>query len=235
MRCELYNNSTETIMIVHNGTITHLSPCTSIKISSVDDEVCLDLLHIHNKKLSVIWYVLNALFTLEQMRTVLVVDGTYVIQSSDEHTLVKVKDYEYVFEKNTAYQTFVFNVKGGCVVRKSLSVANRKSILRKAKFLYLFGGKKTFLPLSGAMFIAAILGAPTVGSAAFTCTLAVLAASVFIWSLMQYIRSLGFLKRVTKGESILHYLSSQRNECRQATDNLVQKYMDKNAGDEVFW
>ena len=57
----------------------------------------------------------------------------------------------------------------------------------------------------------------------------------FVLLLANYIKSLKFLRKCTTEEYVFQYLSSERKEHRRESDDIVQKYRDVNAGDEVYW
>ncbi len=236
MIVELYNASTEPIFVGWENSIKILQPRQAISLCGEGDTVNIRLLHQNNNKFNLWWYLLNAVFTLEQMRTVLVVDGEYEINRSSDVVRVKVKDCEYVFHKNTSYQTFVFSANDGTIFPKKLNVAHRDAVLKKAKFLYLFGGIKTLFPITGIALIIAIL--KMVSLAKISCEflgIVIFLSFCFTVFLANYIKSLTLLKTYTMEKSIFRYLSSERKEYRKLSDEIVQKYMDTNAGDEVYW
>lgn len=236
MIVELCNASTEPILIKWNNNTEILQPCQIISISVESDTVDVRLLHQNNNKFNLWWYLLNVVFTLEQMRTVLVVDGKYKIKATSDVVQVKIKDCEYVFHKNTSYQLFIFSVHEGSISPQKLNVAHGNTVLNKAKFLYLFGGIKTLLPITGIALLTAILR--IVSLAEISCEfigIVIFLSACFGLLLANYIKSLKLLRKYTMEECILRYLSSERKEHRNVSDEIVRKHMDTNAGDEVYW
>ena len=180
--------------------------------------------------------MLNEVFTLEQMRTVLVVDGQYSLKLLCEHSSVKIKEREFVFDKNTSYQTFVFSTNQVQIQYDNLNVAKSSEVLKKAKFLYLFGGKKTFLPLSAIALVSWII--KMVSASYITMWVWMILGGItacFALTLVNYIQSLSFLKQAIDNKHIIQYLLSERKEYRKLSDDLVQKHWDVNAGNEIYW
>lgn len=235
MNVELYNAGVEPFLIEQNGIKKLIQPCESQKVVFDNDTGVIKLTHVNKDKLNVLWYSLNALFALEQMRTVLVVEGEYILKPSCEDMIVKVKNHEYVFEKHTSYETFVFAVKGGEIHRKHLEVANADKIIKKAKFLYLFGGNKSFLLFFGIALLALLIEILLASSLSgwFWIEL-VFAVAMFLILCAKYKKSLKILRKAVKTENILKYMHSSRNEYRKFSDELVQKHLDANAGNDIY-
>lgn len=235
MIVELHNTSTEPIFVKWKNGSEILQPCQMVSIVEESNTVKLRLSHQKNNKFNLWWYLLNAVFTLEQMRTVLVVDGEYIINGTSDFVRLKIKDYEYVFEKHTSYQTFVFSVNNGNIVPKKFQIAHGDMILKKAKFLYLFGGIKTLLPITCIALFVAILRMISLTEISYGFLGEVILVLVcFILLLANYIRSLKLLRRYIAEENVFRYLSSDRKENRKTSDEIVQKYLDVNAGDDVY-
>ena len=76
---------------------------------------------------------MNDIFTLEQMRTILVVDGEYKINCYCDNAILKIQSYEYVFEQNTSYQTFIFSTQNCSITRENLQIPNKSKIAKKAQ------------------------------------------------------------------------------------------------------
>lgn len=235
MTINLCNNSIEPIIIGYNKMSIFLNPNETRKIDCDLSNCSIRIQHVKNDKLSVLWYIMNEVFTLEQMRTVLVVNGEYEISDISDNSTVRILSHEYVFEKNTSYQTFIFSADGCYIIRKQLEVDNSKKISTKARILYLFGGNRTVLPLSGIAFISSLfklIGANEVPIWFFTMTLGL--GICFILFLIRYLKSLKKLDYAMKNANILKYLSSQRKEYRKFTDEIVQEYFDVNKSQDLY-
>lgn len=236
MELKLYNAGVNPLYVEQNGIKKLLQP-NEMQILKYENGECLfKLMHVKKDKFNSIWYLLNDMFTLEQMRTVLVVDGEYCVKSLEEDICMKIKDYEYVFDKNMSYETFVFNLPKEQVCRKYLEVKNANNIAKKAKFLYLFGGDKTLLPLVGIgllFFLIELLfsSAPSSSTLLMTAILFV----CFAFLLNKYISSLHLLRKAMREENILTYMSSTRKQYRRFSDEVIQKNLDVNAGEELYW
>lgn len=236
MTLELHNAGIETIIVKQGDISAQLYPGKSINIYTANDEVKIALSHENEDKFSPVWYLLNEVFTLEQMRTVLVVDGRYSLKLLCEHSSVKIKVKEFVFDKNTSYQTFVFSTNQAQIQYDELNVVKSSEIVKKAKFLYLFGGIKTFLPLSTIALVAWIIKMLSTSRIALWVWVVLGGITAcFIFTLVNYIQSLIFLNQVIDKQHIIRYLSSERKEYRKLSDDLVQKHWDVNAGNETYW
>lgn len=236
MIVELCNSGTEPFTVELQDHTEILQPCQQISISMDSDTVDIKLLHQKSDKFNAWWYLLHAIFALKQMRTELVIDGKYQVKSKSDVVRIKVKDYEYIFHKNFSYQVFVFSVDEGTISPQRLNVAHRNKILNRAKFLYLFGGIKTLLPITGIAVLIAISLMVDFDKIPRTDKGSVIFVFVsFVLLLANYIKSLKFLRKCTTEEYVFQYLSSERKEHRRESDDIVQKYRDVNAGDEVYW
>ena len=236
MMFEIYNSYVEPIIIKYSDKAVVLQPNQNVKLYSDCNEIIVKLCHIKNNKFSVFGYLLHELFTLEQMRTVLVVDGEYIVQSLGQEPVIKIKDYEFVFDKKTSYQTFVFSLDECLIQRRHLDVVNENKIITKARWLYLFGGSKTLLPLTGIALLSSlikILIASYTPMWFWVMTLSLLAC--FILSFVKYVNSLKFLRKVMQEKYIMDYLLSERKEYRVFSDALAQEYLDVNSGDDMYW
>ena len=235
MECKLYNTGTEAVTVLYADKTVLLNPCEDVVLNTGSDKFCIKLQHTKGYGYHGLWYVLNEIFTLEQMCTALIVDGEYVITPQKQEMLIHFKDYEYVFEKNTSYRTFVFHAQGAKLERERLSVVQGERILSQAKFLYLFGGKKTLLPLSVVLFFACCSNLLFASDAyAWMWLPAILSLLLFAVSFANYLRSLKSLKKAIYEDNILRYMASERKEHRTSQDDLVRKYMDENAGTETY-
>ena len=236
MTLELYNAGIKTIIVKQGDISTQLCPSKSINIRTENDEITIMLSHEKQGNFSAVWYLLNEIFSLEQMRTVLVVDGKYNLKLLCEHSSVKIKEREFVFDKNTSYHTFVFSTNQVQIQYDDLNVVKKSEVLKKAKFLYLFGGTKTFLPLSAIALVAWIIKMLSASRLALWVWVVLGGITVcFVVMLMNYVRSVRFLKQAIDNKYIIRYLLSDRKEYRRLSDDLVQKYWDVNAGNETYW
>ena len=230
----LHNSNTEPITVEYSGNSIIIEPQKTIELHSESPQINIRLHHINNDKLNTAWYILTDIFALEQMRTILVVDGEYTITADNDEAFVKIKSYEYFFEKHTAYQTFIFSSYNCTVQRKNLLVCNKDKILKRAKFLYLFGGIKTFMPISAitlAGLLLNIIFAKTISASNLAYTLAV--AIIFIILFSNYIKSLRFLKKAVESESIMNYMLTERKQYRKFSDEIVQQNLDTD--NDFYW
>lgn len=226
MTIRLFNSGSEPLSITVDNTENILEKGQEITIVSSEREV-VNICHINKNHFNTLWYILNEIFTLEQMRTVLVVDGEYEIIPKYDGQIIKIKSYEYVFDKHTSYKTAVFASDGAIVSRKSLFVQNGKEILKKARFLYLFGGSKTIIPLTAIVLLLSIFDfafsqTRSFGDVAFILVLTALFL-LFGW---RYIKSLSALSEFMREENIKRYFLSERVQYRKFSDDLVQKNLD---------
>lgn len=79
MECKLYNAGTEAVTVLYADKTVLLNPCEDVVLNTGSDKFCIKLQHTKGYGYHGLWYVLNEIFTLEQMRTALIVDGEYVI------------------------------------------------------------------------------------------------------------------------------------------------------------
>ena len=230
MFVQLYNSGVDSIYINYSDGDAVLKPRESINLPLQNGETRIRLSHIQNDKFSSLWYVLTEMFTLEQMRTVLVVDGEYVIKTDRP---VKVKNHEYVFDKNISYETFVFSSEK--VIRKHLEVAKSERIKKRAKILYLFGGLKSFLPISFILTVLTFVSTVINYKSSFLSWLSVLMfGGMFVYMLKRYLQSLRILDQAITEKSIMEYMNSERKEFRKPYDDIVQKQLDINAGNDTY-
>ncbi len=236
MTYNLYNACIKPITVKCNHLLITIQPGTITAIDSDNDEISIELCHTEDEKLNILWYILNELFTLEQMKTVLIVDGKYTIKSLCDSPLIKIKDYEYVFEKYTSYQTYIFASNESYVIRDRLQVKDPDKIIKKSKYLYLFGGDKTLFPIIG---IATVVSTVKIAFMSFIPTwywiMSALLWSCFLWFGSIYIKSLKSLQKAMSSDAIMEYMLSERKEYRNFSDDLVQKNLDINADDDVYW
>lgn len=230
MKILLHNSGLEPlyIKVCSEEKIIHSGECHAFTV--VKDKATMTIKHIKNDRFNSFWYVLNEIFTLEQMRTVLVVDGEYELSAFKDGDMISVKSYEYVFHKNMSYQTAVFSTDGAVVTRKSLCVAHSEQIFRRARILYLFGGSKTLLPLSFIPLVATLLEAAVNGFDYENILLSVVLLAFFLFSFTRYFKSLKELKISIDQKNILAYFSSERKQYRNFIDNLPS-----NENDRGYW
>lgn len=235
MELNLCNTGVEPIVIEYCDIDILLNPNETRTISCNTSAECyIKIYHINNNKFNTLWYILNEIFTLEQMRTVLVVDGEYKISCACDNPTIKIKSQEYVFERNTSYQTFIFSSNSCSVTKVDLKVANELAISKKAKILYLFGGYKTLFPLTGIATVTSLIKIALYGAPPWFAILTIGLAICFALCFLKYIYALKRLTAAMNSENILKYLSSQRREFRKFTDELAQQYLNVNAGDDVY-
>lgn len=209
MILNFYNTGDEVLHIEYNGIKSELGAGEHTAIAYNGDLVSVKLSHKRNDRFKFIWYLLHAISLDEQMRTVLVVDGIYTFRPLCDNAVVKVKSYEYLFGKDISYQTFIFAPHECEFQRNHLEVANGQKIYKRAKFLYLFGGWKTLLPISiiGLIIMLATFSGTTtdwmwlIGEIACTIILTI-----------NYIKSLMFLKKSLKEKLIFDYLSLSKKK-----------------------
>ncbi len=237
MKTTFQNVDINPIHIKHNNHTVKLEPNETIDLETNEEGfIEIGLVHDTKDKFNPIWYSLNEIFTLEQMRTVLVTDGVYIIKPWEEGTIVKIKSYEYVFHKDTSYDTFVFNVNSYDLQRKKLYVPNETKIIKRSKFLYLFGGQKTFLPLMCILLVSMLIKialSSIIPDWAIIVT--VFSAISVVVLFFKYLNCLKFLKRVIKEREILDYMQSSRPQYRNFSDNLVQHHLDRNSKNEIYY
>lgn len=196
-------------------------------------EIQIELKHKKTDKFNAIWYIMNDLFTLEQMRTVLTVNGIYnfKVRNGD---IVKIRNHEYVFNKYTSYDTFVFNMENYSVKPQTLYVEDSKKILKKSRFLYLFGGIKTFYLLCTVALIATLIAVFINGISSKDITLIVVLGIIVLIGLLNYLNSIKFLKIYLSEKNIKDYMNSGRKEYRKFTDNLIEDQLYLNNCDDVY-
>ena len=146
------------------------------------------------------------IFSLSQMRTILVVDGEYVFESELEETMIEIRSQEYVFEKHTSYELFAF-VDNSHVECVRLQVAQADKIYKKAKLLYLFGGSKAFLlPCGILLFVLLLIAIAFSNGSLWDWIEAGVCMVCFLILFARYKKSLMFLKRAMREEMIFSYL-----------------------------
>lgn len=235
MNIKLYNADVSPIYIEYDNENILLYPNESkILETNQNGEIIIGLRHYKNDKFNMIWYVMNEIFTLEQMRTILVVDGLYKIKIKNCGDIVKIRNHEYVFNKNMSYDTFVFNMEAYNIQTQHLNVRNGCNLIKKAKFLYLFGGLKTLFPLFTIALIATLLSFLTNEISLKDIVLTVVLCFIVIIGFINYINSIKLLKNAIDEEQIIKYMSSNRKEYRKFTDNLVEKQLYKDSNNEYF-
>ena len=162
-------------------------------------------------------------------------DGEYLLDSQEGNILLKVKNYEYVFDKNISYNVFVFNCTSASIKCTRYFVPKRKAIIRKCRLLYFFGGMKTFFPICLLLCFAS-LHCVLLGIHLLENILLLIGSSISTVLLgMSYLRSLRVLRESSKEEKIHAYMSSQRQEYRTLDDDIVQSYLDNDSMGEMYW
>lgn len=235
MVLNLINNSKELIGIECCGNRLMIPPNENAMLPLESSECSIKFFHFINDRFNFFWYILNEIFTLEQMRTVLVVDGECVINGKCHDPILKIKNHEFVFHKKMSYHAFVFSANGCSIIRKHLEIAQGKKILKRAKILYLFGGSKTIFPLAGIALIASLFKICFSNHAPTWFLLMTFGLAIcFFIGFIKYIKSLKQLKIALSPSNILKYFNSSRIEMRKFSDDLVQKYLNTNADNDIY-
>lgn len=235
MKFEIYNTGIEPFVIYSENGIHNVLPGENCILEANTQKLDIKICHVINEKFNTIWYILNDIFTLEQMRTVLVVDGEYTLTSFVSHSSIKIKNHEYVFDKNMSYETYVFSSDDCKIVRTHLWVNNSNKIYQKAKWLYLIGGNKTMLPLSGIALVSlCIKTVLSPQNERWVLGLLVFLFLYFGFRLNIYFKSLRDLKNAMKEHSILSYMNSNRIEYRKFTDNLNSNYFNTSEKNDIY-
>ena len=235
MNVLFYNADVLPIYIECYGETIALQPKEQTNLKTDQNgEIIISLKHHITDKFNIAWYIMNEIFTLEQMRTVLVVDGIYKIKVKNSGDLVKIRNREYVFNKNISYDTFVFNMVEYDIQILHLSVVNSNSILKKSKFLYLFGGSKTLFPLFTVALFATIISMLNNQLSFSNVILIVVLCFVVFIGFINYLNSIKLLKHSIREEEIIKYMYSERKEYRKLTDNLKDKQLYFDSNNEKF-
>lgn len=236
MPLTIRNTGEEHILIEHETTKAVLAPGETMSLESDLQAFPVKISYTVKDKFNSLWYMLTEIFALEPMRTVLVVNGEYDIQCTSDDPFLKIGSREFVFDKHMSYQTFVFSAEGCLVTRKNFAVADRQKIMKKAKILYLFGGSRTFLPLS-ALALAVFLIGPLLVSAVpdWNWTMIFVLACCFAVCFFRYCQALRQLKNAMEPANILSYMASPRKEYRNYMDEVAQKQREKKLGEDRYF
>ena len=208
MTLYLHNTTIESIIVEQFGTRCVIQPSEIKGIYFEGKEICLKLFHSVSDRLNIGWYLAESIIFLSQMRTALVVDGEYVFKPAFDEITVKIKSREYVFEKYTSYQTFVFAAPDCNIERRRLQVAHEDKIYKKAKFLYLFGGSKSFLMPCGVLVLVLLSTTDFTKGITGDWLETGFWLICFLILFIRYRKSLIFLKKAMDENTILEYLES---------------------------
>lgn len=237
MGIQLYNASIEPIIIITNGERTLLQPCETKDLFQNNGKYEFEIKHI-DKKISntFVESVIDLVSFHEKICTELYVDGQYEIITTDNDLLVKVKSYRYIIEKNVIYNTYVFSLESGQVHRKQLSVSNKERNIKNAKFWYFIGGNNKFLPLCMFALLVFVIDIIFAKIHSIWDWIILIGLAVCVLTLLiRYMKALKILKNAVKVDSILSYMLSHRKEYRRYQDDIIQKNMDANAGEDFYW
>ena len=228
MAVRICNTSVEAIFGRINTEEFCLAPGEQIALSTSDNMFDLQLRHPY-KSIPLGWHILWAGITLDCERISLTVDGTYTVHAESD-ALIKIRDYEYVFDKHIAYKTFVFSVEHATIARKDLWVQDEKRIRKKAKLIYLMGGTRILLPFVALGVLVSLLA----GLYSEVNIWNVLEISLLFALSLRYVISVEHFNRVLSGTAILQYMQSERKEYRTVADNITQKNLDQNIGNDIY-
>lgn len=234
MEVKLANADVNPIYVEHQNDIVLLNPGESVSFSPYNKSG-FRLRHFKSDLNNPVIYMANALISYKQTRIEFTVDGEYLVEPQEDNVLLKVKSYEYVFDKNISYNVFVFNCNPASIKCTKYFVPKRETILRKCRVLYLFGGIKTFFPICLLLFVASfrwvLLGTHLFENILFL--IGSIISSVLLG--ISYFRSLRVLRESSEEEKIRAYMNSQRTEYRTLEDDMVQSYLDNDLIGEKYW
>lgn len=214
------------VVLIHPGQCNSFTFC---------DQFNFRLRHFKSDTNNVMMYMASAFISYEQSRIELTVDGEYIFEPQEDKLVLKIKSYEYMFDRNVSYNTFVFNCNPKNIRCVEYFVPNKHSILRKCRYLYLFGDTKTFFPICIILFLASLLCVLfeikpfenilfMIGSGIATIVLGV-----------SYFRSLRLIRESLNDNKIRAFMDSQRIEYRKLEDRIVQSYLDNNINNDKYW
>jgi len=231
---KLVNVDVNPIFVDHQNGIFLLNKGESVSFSQYD-KFDFRLRHFKSDSNNSMMYMATALISYEQDRIEFTVDGEYRVEPQEENVLIKVKSYEYVFDKNISYNIFVFNCNSASIKCTKYFVPKREDILRKCRMLYLFGGKKTFFPICLFLFVVSFC-CVLLGIRLFENILFLIGSGISAVLLgRSYIRSLRVLRESSEEEKIRAYMNSERTEYRTKEDDMVQRNLDKDLMGEKYW
>ncbi len=231
MEVKLVNVDVNPIFVEHQNDIVLLKPGESVSFSPYD-KFDFRLRHFKSDSNNPMMYMANALISYKQARIEFTVDGEYRVKPQEGNVLLKVKSYEYVFDKNISYNVFVFNCNSANIKCTKYFVPKREAVLKKCRMLYLFGGIKTFFPISLLLFVASFCGV-LLGNGNILFLISSGISTVLLG--ISYLRSLRRLRESSEEEKIRAYMNSQRTECRTPEDDVVQSDLDKDLMGERYW
>lgn len=234
MEVKLVNVDVNPIFVEQQNDIVLLKPGESVSFSPYD-KFGFRLRHFKTDSNNPMMYMANALISYKQARIEFTVDGEYRVKTQENNVLLKVKSYEYVFDKNISYNVFVFNCNSANIKCTKYVVPKREAVLRKCRMLYLFGGIKTFFPICLLLFVASFCWV-LLGIHLFENILFLIGSGISTVLLgISYLRSLRVLRESSEEEKIRAYMNSQRTECRTLEDDMVQSYLDNDLMGERYW
>lgn len=234
MEVKLVNVDVNPIFVEQQNNIVLLKSGESVSLSPYD-KFGFRLRHFKSDSNNPMMYMANALISYKQARIEFTVDGEYRVKPQENNVLLKVKSYEYVFDKNISYNVFVFNCNSANIECTKYVVPKREAVLRKCRMLYLFGGIKTFFPICLLLFVASFCWA-LLGIYFFENILFLIGSGISTVLLgISYLRSLRVLRESSEEEKIRAYMNSQRTECRTLEDDMVQSYLDNGLMGERYW
>ena len=234
MEIKLVNVDVDPICIEHQNDMVLLNPGESVSFSPYD-KFDFRLRHFKSDSNNSAMYIANALISYKQARIEFAVDGEYHFEPQEDNVSLKVKSYEYVFDKNISYNVFVFNCNPASIKCTKYFVPKRETVLKKCRVLYLFGGIKTFFPISLLLFVASFCGV-LLGKHLVENILFLIGSGISTVLLgISYFRSLRVLRESSEEEKIRAYMNSQRTEYRKLEDDMVQSYLDNDLIGERFW
>ncbi len=234
MEILLQNTDTVALYVRYGGRRYRLEKNEQLTLMTDErGEVEFELCHETSDQLNSFWYVMSAVFALEQMRTVLVVDGVYTVRAAYDRQLIRVRSHAFHFHRHTSYEGFVFHAEPYCVTPKGRSTANADKVKKRARWLYLFGGIKTIFRIADIGLLA-ILGNIVKYRAVLDLpfTLVLFAISAIGWT--DYIVSRRFLSRAVRSSEVERYFNGGRREkYRTKGDELAEKnrFADSPRGD----
>lgn len=234
MEIKLVNADINPVYVAYQNSTVLLQPGESSSYTACG-RFDFKLKHLKPDINNSLMYMADALISYKQSRIVFTVDGEYSFQTEEENVILKFKPYEYVRSKNFSYDVFVFNCHPEHIACTKYEVPGREAILNKCRFLYLFGGIKTLLPISLLIFILSLSCIISEINLRENVFFAITSGVSSILLGASYLRSLHILRECSDEANIRTYMDSQREECRTLEDDLVQKNLDSVSGGERYW
>ena len=233
MEIKIVNEDVYPFYIVYQNNSITLLPKTSCSLT-FSDEVIFKLKHMKPDKNNSVLYLLTAFVSYEQSRIELIVDGEYKFKPKEREQILKIKSREYVFNKKVSYDTFVFNCNSGSISCTHYFIPDKDNILKKCRFLYLFGGIKSIFPMCIIVFLVSLLCSLFNNNMLDNISLTIGSGITAMIFAVSYIRSLRFLRESCKEDKIRAYMDSKRIEYRTYEDNVVQSYLDGGSDKEEY-